>query len=122
MFLAVRPLPQLLPLQSCSCSPPKCCSRCRVSWPRRGSNCGGGSHGGRGHAGGSGGSGSSGHPAGARNYHNDILVDIIDDVCPSGAEGWELVASSYQEVKEHWVRKLCNNFKKLTGKTGEKDD
>jgi hypothetical protein len=75
-----------------------------------------------------------GRPSGAKNYRNEILINIIEEARPSGAEGWELVASRYREatnevefrdikdLKEHWVRKLCNNFKKPTGRTGENGD
>jgi len=55
-------------------------------------------------------------------------------VRPIGNNGWEIVAQRYceasgevdprevKDLKSHWVNKLCNNFKKPTGKTGEAGD
>ncbi len=77
---------------------------------------------------------TGGRPPGARNYHNDILIDIIDARRPSGIEGWKLVATEYQQkskeptlcavqdIRNHWTKKLCNNYKKPTGKSGDITD
>ncbi len=75
-----------------------------------------------------------GHPLGARNYCKDILISIIDTRRPSGIEGWKLVATEYQQASkeptlcaaqdiwDHWTKKLCNNYKKPTGKSGDITD
>ena len=103
-----------------------------VSAPRgRGRGPGRGGGHGRGHSGRGSTTGRGGRQSGVRNYRNAILIDIIDDVRPIGNNGWELVAQRYLEasgeddprevkdLKAHWVNKLCNNFKKPTGRTGE---
>ena len=81
-----------------------------------------------------GGGGHGGRQAGAKNYRNGILIDIIDELRPFGNNMWELVAQRYKELsgedvlrdvkdlKDHWVKKLCNNFKKPTGRTGDAGD
>lgn len=92
---------------------------------RDGGGCGGGGHGGN---------AGTGRKSGVRNYKNEILIRIIDKERPIGNNMWERVANRYQEesgdadihevkdLKDHWIRKLCNNFKKPTGKTGENGD
>jgi len=89
---------------------------------------------GRGRGRGRGGGGRGGRPVGAKNYKNGLLVDIIDELRPFGNNMWELVAQRYKEgsgedvlrdvkdIKDHWVKKLCNNFKKPTGRTGDAGD
>ena len=89
---------------------------------------------GRGRGRGRGGGGRGGRQAGAKNYRNGILIDIIDELRPFGNNMWELVAQRYKELseedvlrdvkdlKDHWVKKLCNNFKKPTGRTGDAGD
>jgi len=71
---------------------------------------------------------------GAVNYKNKILIDIVEKMLPNGSYGWNGVALAYHEasqeealrdgsdVKNHWVKKLCNSMKKPTGKTGEPGD
>ena len=71
---------------------------------------------------------------GRPNYQNHLLIPIIDRISPNGAEGWRLVALAYKEesketilrtekeLRDNWVKKLCNNFKKPTGMTGEMGD
>ena len=78
--------------------------------------------------------GRRGRAAGTRNYRNDLLIPIVEGILPQGAEGWRLVAASYktasgepdlrdhEALRENWVKKLCNNFKKPTGRTGENGD
>jgi hypothetical protein len=67
------------------------------------------------------------------NYNNALLIEIIDSLKPSGALAWQNVAVLYQhrsnevklrdyeDIKRHWLEKLCNKMKKPTGKTGATD-
>ena len=67
---------------------------------------------------------------GIPNYNNRILIPIIEEILPNGSEAWRLVAAAYKEksreanlrseddLKRNWVRKLCNNMKKPTGRSG----
>jgi hypothetical protein len=66
-----------------------------------------------------------GHSSGVPNYRNDILVNIVEQQLPQGTEAWRNVALLYQNalnrtrgenICDNWVRKLCNNFKKPTGR------
>ena len=71
---------------------------------------------------------------GSVNYKNEALIKIIEGILPNGEYGWDAVATAYQKVsneeasrdtadlKEHWMRNLCNNMKKPTGGTGERGD
>jgi len=71
---------------------------------------------------------------GARNYRNDVLIQIIAEILPNGEFGWSAVALAYQEqsqedeirntddIKRHWMRNLCNNMKKPTVKPGVSSD
>jgi hypothetical protein len=75
-----------------------------------------------------------GHAAGAKNYKKKLLLDIVKDILPNGSYAWEQVAMAYKEksgqsevqdkgdVKCHWVEKMCNKFKKPTGKLGDTED
>ncbi len=68
---------------------------------------------------------------GRPNYQNNILIPITERILPDGADGRHLVALAYKEeskeemlraeddIKKNWVKKLCNNFKKPTGRTGQ---
>ena len=68
---------------------------------------------------------------GRPNYQNNILIPIMERILPDGIEGWHLVALMYKEkskeevlwaeddLKKNWIKKLCNNFKKPTGRTGQ---
>ena len=68
------------------------------------------------------------------NYKNTILLDIIAEVLPAGAQQWETVASRYFDmsgeaaprdadmIKRHFNDKLCNGGKKPTGEAGSKTD
>ena len=80
-------------------------------------------------------SADNGHPThlggGRPNYQNNILIPISERILPDGTEGWRLVAIAYKveskeevlqsetDIKKNWVKKLCNNFKKPTGRTGQ---
>ena len=76
----------------------------------------------------------TGSTAGVPNYRNDLLIDIIEENLPEGLEAWRMVAFAYQnalnqvnlwrveDIRDNWVRKLCNNFKKPTGKPDELHD
>ncbi len=71
-----------------------------------------------------------GRPPGVVNYRNKILIDIVERLFPQGLEGWKEVALEYQresmetilcrgeDVRNNWVKKLCKNMKKPTGKPG----
>jgi len=64
------------------------------------------------------------------NYKTNDLIEVIEKKLPQGAEGWKEVAvlykvktsenvlRDYEDLKRHWVEKLCNRFKKPTGSTG----
>ena len=79
-------------------------------------------------------SGRRGRAAGIKNYKNDVLIPIIERLLPQGTEGWRQVATAYhsasresdvrdaEALRDNWVKKLCNNFKKPTGRTGENGD
>ena len=63
-------------------------------------------------------------------YNNRILIPIVKEILPNGSEAWHLVAAAYKEqsgekslrseddLKHNWIRKLCNNMKKPTGRSG----
>ena len=65
---------------------------------------------------------------GAKNYKNDLLIPIIAEILPNGEYSWSAVALAYQEqaqendprntddLKRHWIKNLCQNMKKPTGK------
>ena len=71
---------------------------------------------------------------GAKNYKNDLLIPIVTEILPNGEYGWSAVALAYQEqareddphntdnMRRHWVKNLCQNMKKPTGKPGENND
>ena len=75
-----------------------------------------------------------GRPPGVRNYQNNVLIDIVERLLPQGLEGWREVALEYQresneavlrrgeDVRDNWVKKLCKNMKKPTGKPGDLRD
>ena len=75
-----------------------------------------------------------GCPRGAKNYKNEVLINIIAGILPNGLYGWEQVAAAYMtaakedlirdtdDLKRHWVKTLCNGMKKPTGGTGEKGE
>jgi hypothetical protein len=71
---------------------------------------------------------------GAKNYKNDLLIPIVAEILPNGDYGWTAVALAYQEqareddprntddLRGHWVKNLCQNMKKPTGRPGENSD
>ena len=75
-----------------------------------------------------------GRPRGAKNYKNEVLINIIAGILPNGLYGWEQVAAAYMtaakediicdtdDLKRHWVKTFCNGMKKPTGGTGEKGE
>ena len=42
-------------------------------------------------------------PFGSPNYHNYILIPIVERILPDGTEGWHLVAIMYQEESKEEV-------------------
>ena len=58
----------------------------------------------------------------------EVLLCVIKTILFTGAYSWEQVANPYNEqscedtlhdnddVKRHWTEKMCNKFKKITGK------
>jgi hypothetical protein len=54
-----------------------------------------------------------------------MLINIVKEQLPQGLEAWRNVATLYQsaankkelrrgeDIRDNWVRKLCNNFKSL---------
>ena len=75
---------------------------------------------------------------GAVNYKNEVLIKIVGEILPNGEYGWQAVANAYQEetkeetkeettrdtsyLKKHWIKNLCNNMRKPTGRMGENND
>ena len=71
---------------------------------------------------------------GALNYKNEVLIKVIGDILPNGEYGWQAVAIAYRsaskedalcdtnDLKKHWIKNLCNNMKKPTGRMGENND
>ncbi len=67
---------------------------------------------------------------GAKNYKNDVLIAIIEEVLPNGELDWDAVALAYQEqtreetkcdtdnLKRYWIRNLCKGMKKPMGQPG----
>jgi hypothetical protein len=64
----------------------------------------------------------------------DALIQVVEELLPNGAQGWEEVAPLYQarsgemilrdrnDLKQHWVEMCCNKFKKPTHGCGVKGD
>jgi hypothetical protein len=60
---------------------------------------------------------------GKLNYKVDVLIQVVEEKLPNGAQGWFEVAALYQhrsgelvlrdsdDVKRHWIEKCCNKFK-----------
>jgi len=67
---------------------------------------------------------------GAKNYKKEVLLEVVKEILHAGAYAWEQVVNLYKErsgenvvcdqddVKRHWVEKLCNEFKKPTVSAG----
>jgi hypothetical protein len=74
------------------------------------------------------------HRNGSVNYKNKVLTQLIGEILPNGEYGWQAIAMACQEkTKEealrdcmdgnkHWIKNLCNNMKKPTGRMGEDGD
>jgi hypothetical protein len=68
---------------------------------------------------------------GTANYKVDVLIQVVEELLPNGAQGWQEAAFLYQhrsgemnlrdndDVKRHWIEKCCNKFKKPTGVPGD---
>jgi hypothetical protein len=68
---------------------------------------------------------------GKANYKVDALILVVEELLPNGAQGWQEVEPLYQhhsgelilwdhdDVKQHWIEKCCNKFKKPTGNPGD---
>jgi hypothetical protein len=68
---------------------------------------------------------------GKANYKVDLLILVVEEKLPNGAQAWQEVAALYQarsgesllrdhdDVKRHWTDKCCNKFKKPTGSPGD---
>jgi hypothetical protein len=71
---------------------------------------------------------------GSVNYKNKVLIKIINKLLPNGEVAWEVVCTAYfnqskekalrnmTDVRKHWIKNLCNNMQKLTGRTGKNGD
>jgi len=65
------------------------------------------------------------------NYKVETLIQVVEEKLPNGAQGWievaalylhcsgELVLQDHEDVKQHWIKKCCNKFKKPTGNPGD---
>jgi hypothetical protein len=74
--------------------------------------------------------GRTGHCKGAKNYKNEVLICCVLDILPNGKYGWQAVALACQEaaqedevrntddLKKHWIKNLCNEMQKPTGRQG----
>ena len=61
------------------------------------------------------------------NYQNELLLNIIEGILPSGPEQWKIVAQNYQQaakeddvryyddVRRHFIDKLCKKLQRQTG-------
>ena len=71
---------------------------------------------------------------GSVNYKNKVLIKIINKLLPNGEVAWEAVCTAYfnqskekvlrnmTDVRKHWIKNLCNNMQKPTGRTGKNGD
>jgi hypothetical protein len=72
---------------------------------------------------------SKGRRSGYPNYKKTILINIIESILPTGAEGWRMVAERYKvrseesfirdgsDMKRHFIEKMCLRNKKFTGQS-----
>jgi hypothetical protein len=70
---------------------------------------------------------AKGKRAGTPNYKNELLLNVVELVLPSGAEQWKIVAQRYQQssgeaflrfyddVRIHFNEKLCKKNQRQTG-------
>ena len=66
------------------------------------------------------------------NYKSNILLEVIRGVEPASKIGWERLALEYKEksqegvlrdyqnIKRHFIQKMCNSNKKITGEAAAK--
>jgi hypothetical protein len=78
--------------------------------------------------------GVRGRPPGACNYKNNILISIVKEHPPQGLEAWREVALAYQiqsgeatlchgeDLRDNWIKKLCNRMQKPSGEPGKHCD
>ncbi len=71
---------------------------------------------------------------GSVNYKNKVLIKIINELLPNGEVAWEAVCTAYfnqskekalrntTDMRKHWIKNLCNNMQKPTGRTGKNGD
>jgi hypothetical protein len=71
---------------------------------------------------------------GSFDYKNKVLIKIVNELLPNDEVGWEAVATAYfnqskeevlcntTDVRKHWIKNLCNNTQKLTGRMGKYGD
>ncbi len=64
-----------------------------------------------------------GHDPSAKNYKKEVLLEVVKEGLPIGVYFWEQGSAVYEEqaidvvisfndeVKCHWVEKMCNKFK-----------
>ena len=65
-----------------------------------------------------------------KNNKKEVLLEVVQKVPPGGTYEWEGVCSLYKErfgesnlhdkddVKQHWVEKMCNKLNKPMGNAG----
>ena len=68
-----------------------------------------------------------GRKSGVPNYQNELLLNIVEGILPSGPEQWKIVALNYQQaakedfiryyddVRRHFIDKLCKKMQRQTG-------
>jgi hypothetical protein len=71
---------------------------------------------------------------GSVNYKNEVLIKIINKLLPNNEVAWEAVCTAYvdqskekalhntTDVRKHWIKNLCNNMQKPTGRMGKNGD
>jgi hypothetical protein len=74
------------------------------------------------------------HTKDSVNYKNNLLISIINKLLPNGEVAWEAVCTAYfnqskekvlcntMDVRKHWLKNLCNNMQKPTGRMGKNGD
>ena len=65
--------------------------------------------------------------SGVPNYQNELLLNIVEGILPSGPEQWKIVALNYQQaakedflryyddVRRHFIEMLCKKMQRQTG-------
>ncbi|KAL7482784.1 LOW QUALITY PROTEIN: hypothetical protein ACHAW6_008448 [Cyclotella cf. meneghiniana] len=68
---------------------------------------------------------------GAKNYKKGVLLEVVKEVLPTRAYEWNKLLTCIKrdpelhnkdDIKCHWVEKLCNKFKKPSGSAGGAHD